>query len=263
MIQKTFMTSVTLFILFTSGLSIHLHATPPIHWAEWKEAHELFERHDYPGALAAFKNHPRESDPYYHYNLGTTYYHLNQLGVALAHFEKANQLSPHQSDILYNLNQTRHQLEKKIAPHPIDPTSSALEQIADRIPLDEARATLGLIALLVTLVWIRSYRRTRHLKETLFQASGYIGMTALTICILLYCAQRWARSSPPAIVLEPQIVRSGPGEGYMELGNLPEGVKLRILSHSVLDDHTQSLWIQVRFSKDAVGWVKSSALLTL
>ena len=263
MIQKTFFTSVALFIFFANGLSTCLQAAPPIHWAEWKEAHELFERHDYQGALTAFRNHPRETDPYYHYNLGTTYYHLSQLGAALAHFEKANQLSPHQSDILYNLNETRLLLERKLSPHPLDPTSSGLEQIADRIPLDEARATLGLIALLVTLIWIRSYRKTRNLRDTLFQASGYMGMTALTICILLYCAQRWARSSPPAIALEPQVVRSGPGDGYMELGTLPEGVKIRILSNTALVDSTQSPWIQVRFSRNAVGWVKSSALLTL
>ena len=262
MIRRTF-TFIILALTLFSTLNLSPHAAPAAQWSEWEAAREFFKNREYAKALAEFQEHPRDSDPYYHYNLGTTYYHLNQLGPALAHLEKANQLSPHQSDILFNLNQTRLLLEKQMSPGLLDPTSTWLDQITDRISLDEVRATLGLIALLITLIWIRSYLKTRSLKNTFFQPSGYIGFIALTLSLLVYSAQRWARSSPPAMVLKAQIVRSGPGDRFMELGNLREGVKIRRLSASAQEEGSQEEWRQIRFSEQAIGWVKSSALLTL
>jgi len=263
MVQKKHCILFTLFLIFSFNSVYSAQELKPSPWGDWAEAQGFYKSHEFDRALEVFKSHPREGDSTYFYNLGTTYYHLNQPGLALAYLEKANRLSPHDPDTQYNLNQARLLLEKRIAQNQLDPASSVLEQLADRISLDEARATLGLLTLLVTLVWMRTYLKTRNLKSTIFQPSGYIGISALILCLSIYAIQRWAQSTPPAMILEQQVLRSGPGSQFMELGNVTPGVKVRLLHQTAIEEGSQTLWHQIRFSGNSVGWIKSSALLTL
>ena len=238
----------------------------------WEETKGLYDSYRYEEALKSFLDHPENNAAYY-YNLGTLYYKLHNLGASVAYLEKSNHLKPHDPDIQFNLTLARMKLGQAIGQEKLDPSSTWTEQLADRVSLDEVRSTLGLLGLIVVLLWIRAYVKTRNLKKMIFQPAGIIGLVGLVITICMYGIQRWAEAYPPVVCLEKQAIRSGPGAHYAELAQIDGGSKLRLLGPSAQDSalntlestpgNSQEIWRQVRYSEDGVGWVKAAGLLTL
>ena len=71
-----------------------------------------------------------------------------------------------------------------------------------------------------------------------------------------------ADRNPPAITLEGGTVQSGPGDHFLLLGNFKAGVKLRLTGTSALAQDGKR-WLQVRYSRDAIGWAQEAILLLL
>jgi hypothetical protein len=148
-------------------------------------------------------------------------------------------------------------LSRLIGAEKVDPASNGLESMADRVSLDEVRGTLGLLALLVALLWTRAYLKTRDVVRTLLQPAGFVGLIGFALTSGLYLAERVASSHPPAFVVERQVVRSGPGDQFIQLAQMEAGVKLRLMGPQ------DQGWSQVRYSHDAIGWIRTSSLLLL
>jgi tetratricopeptide (TPR) repeat protein len=222
----------------------------------WNHFKELYEAGNFQQALEALRTQPENSAAYF-YNLGNVYYRLGQYGNAVADFEKANRLKPRDSEIHGNLLMARSQLARTLGEDRLDPASSWLERVTDYAPMDEIRGALGLIVLLVSLYWLRIYSRSRSLKRTLSQPAGVAGLIAFALTACIYSAERLATSTTPAAVVERQIIRSGPGDQYQELTRVEPGMKLRALGPVNGD------WRQVRYTQDAIGWIRSSSVLLL
>jgi tetratricopeptide (TPR) repeat protein len=249
------------------------------HWGEWTEARNHYDQKHYSEAMAALQAHPFETANYY-YNLGTVSYRLGQLGQAVAYLEKGNRIATHDPDIQYNLSIVRSALSQQMGAEQLDPASTWWEKLADRVTLEQARATLGLMGLIVSLIWIRAYLSTRSLRQTFLNSAGFIGVLCFGITLAVYGIQRLAEGAPPAISLAKDSVRSGPGNQYMELARIEAGTKVRLLGSSVADTVTiqpvgsetppkvgiannAEIWKQVRYSSEGVGWVRAASLLTL
>jgi len=237
----------------------------PAHWStdppnEWNDAHLAYDSGKFDDALHSLQDHPRE-EPNYYYNLGTVHFKLGHPGLAVAYLEKANRMRAHDTDIQNNLATARNELGRVIGEARLDTSSTWVESLADRVPLDEVRGTLGLVAFVLTLVWTRKYWITRDIKKTLLQPAGILTLVALFITSALYFAQRSADSHPPAVALDSQTIRSGPGNTFIDLGHVEAGVKLRLLGPTALEG--TETWRQVRFSGDGIGWIPSSSLLLL
>jgi tetratricopeptide (TPR) repeat protein len=228
-------------------------ANPTITLAEDGAAKALFDAGKYEDSIKELRANPNES-PQYFYNLGTAYLKAGQSGVGLAYLAKANRLQPHDPDIQRNLKITQNSLSRLLGAERIDPASSPLEAMADRVSMGEIRGALGLLGLIVAALWLRAYLRSRNIKRTLLQPSGLIGLIGLGVTLGLYAAERLVEAYPPAYALEHVLVRSGPGSQFAQLGQLEAGVKVRQLS-------AQGGWEQIRYSQDGIGWVPASSLL--
>jgi tetratricopeptide (TPR) repeat protein len=226
------------------------------------EVQSLYEAGNYDQALKVLRAEPKQSAQYF-YNLGTVSMKLDHPGEAVAYLEKANALSPHDAQILQNLQLARSALAHVVGTERLDPASSALESMADRVSMTEVRGALGMLALIVILCWMRAYLKTRTLRRTLFQPAGLIGLCGFGITVALYLTELLASSSPPAFLLERQAVRSGPGEQFLQLTQLEAGVKIRVLGSEGPEGSQDQGWKQVRYSQDSVGWVRASSLLLL
>lgn len=231
-------------------------------WNEWQQAKFLFDSGKFDEALHEFRSHPSESAQYFH-NVGTTYLRLSQPGQAVAYLAKANHLRPHDPEIQHNLQLAQSALGRLIGVEHVDPASSGLETLADRVSMGEIRGALGLLGLIVSALWLRAYLRTRSLKRTLLQPSGFIGLIGFAITLSLYAAERLAESHPPAFAMDHLVIRSGPGDQFAQLGQLEAGVKIRLLgpSETVKAGDQQQSWNQIRYSQDGIGWVQASSLL--
>jgi tetratricopeptide (TPR) repeat protein len=270
---------IVLFSIFTFSGSIAMSSTPEksSSWGEWQQAKANFDTRQYEAAFQEVKNHPRNESNYF-YNLGTLQYHLGNKGLAVAYLEKANRLESYEPSTQFNLAIARSALKDMIGVDQLDPASTWIEQVADRISLDEVRATLGLLALIIVLFWMKAYLRSRKLRKVLLRPAGLVGLIGFIITLGIYGIQRWVSLYPPAISLTQQKIHSGPGSDFAVLGQLESGTKIRLMGASATgnpdglgivsgeakqDSFSPDLWLQVRYSEDGVGWVKSSNLLTL
>ncbi|OFZ70322.1 MAG: hypothetical protein A3K03_03895 [Bdellovibrionales bacterium RIFOXYD1_FULL_44_7] len=227
---------------------------------KWEEFRSFYDTGKYQEAIQSLKRHP-SNDANYFYNLGNTYYRLGQFGLATAYLEKSNRTRAHDPDIQQNLSLAKAALSKQIGEDRIDPASGWIESISDNAPLDEIRGILGLFAFVLTLLWIRSYYKSRSLKRTLLQPAGLLGLLALAITASLYLIQRLNASSPPAVAVTAESIRSGPGEQFIELTRIEPGMKIRLLEKSAKSG--DEAWQQIRYSKSSIGWIKESSLLPL
>jgi tetratricopeptide (TPR) repeat protein len=242
---------------------------------EWQELNALYSTGKFAEALAELQSHPGSSAEYY-YNLGTVLERLGRLGHALAYLEKANRLRPHDSAIQHNLQLARNALGQALGPGRLDPASTWSEEVADRVSIEEIRGILGLVGSILALLWLRSYVRTRRLRKTLLHPAALIAAVGFSITCGLYVIERMAASRPPAVCLERETVRSGPGDHFLELAQVDAGMKLRVMGEPVsgeanptgaagtgLMQGATAQWRQVRFSQDGIGWVRDSSLLLL
>jgi hypothetical protein len=222
----------------------------------------LYERGKFEDILLLLKKMPEENFRYY-YNLGTIYYLLRKPGQGVAYLEKANRIKPHEPDVQNNLALAKTALAQAIGPENVDPSSNWVEHLADGVSLDEARAILGFLGLCVVLLWIRAYFSERSLRQALFNPAGSIGVFCFLITVGVYFAQRRAASMPPTICLEADMIRSGPGDSFLQLSEGVVGSKYRFMSSAQATGEKQEEWRQVRYSTHEVGWMRASSLLLL
>lgn len=243
---------------FLMSFSLSIHGLASDWPTEWTDAKNLYDQGKYPEALDAFRqsvaaNPSLQNGPYF-YNLGNLFYRLEKYGVALAHYEKAIKMLPHHSDVLHNLNLTKQKLGNL---KDLDPSSTFLEKIADRIPLEEVRGLLGLVVLFSVFICFKPYLKTRDLKRTFRSPTGKIALFGIFLVSSLYLVELSSSQYPPAVCTEPQTIRSGPGENFLDLGQAQPGVKFRVLGPK------SESWVQVRYGESSVGWLPFSSLLVL
>jgi tetratricopeptide (TPR) repeat protein len=228
----------------------------------WKSAKDLYAQGNYEAALKAFQSAPEDNAAYY-FDLGTTFLKIGRMGSAVAYLEKANHLETHDTAIQQNLRIAKAALSQTLGPEGIDPASTSIETLVDRISIVEIRGAIGIFGFFLVLVWFRTYLKSKSLRKTLVSPAGILGLLSLLLTVGLYGAERIAESHPPAIVLERTTVRSGPGDRYLELGRLEAGTKIRLLGPEQNAEDTHAAWKQIRFTPDAVGWAPANTLLDL
>ena len=229
----------------------------------WQQTRALYDAGKVNEAYANLRQQSENTAAYF-YNLGTMAFKLDRFGESVAYLEKARSLSPHDADTQYNLRLARASLARGLGTDKLDPASSWLESIAEHISLDEVRAALGLLTFFLLLLWTKAYSKTRNLRRTVTEPAGVISLAGLLICAGMYVAQRVAESHPPAVALDRETVRSGPGDRFTELSRLEPGIKVRLLGTRATDSSaTGELWVQIRYSPEAIGWVRNKVILEL
>lgn len=234
---------------------------------DFESLQAAFNSGKYEDALQQLRAHPEDAATYY-YDLGTVLLKLNRIGEATAYLEKANHLQPRDIAIQQNLQLAQNSLAKTVGAEHLDPASSWTENLADRLRLDEIRGAFGLVCFVIALFWIRSYLKTRKLRQTLMKPAGWLGIGALALTAALYGMERLSGMNPVVVCLEHASVRSGPGDSYVEVSQAEAGTKLRALGPTSETLSTQTtaphqLWRQVRYSQDGIGWVRASSVLLL
>ncbi len=229
----------------------------------WQQTRALYDSGKVKDAYANLLQQKVNTGAYY-YNMGTMAFKLDRFGESVAYLEKARSISPHDSDTQYNLRLARVALARSIGSEKLDPASTWLESIAEHISLDEVRAALGFLTFCLILLWTKAYSKSRNVRRTVTEPAGVISLVGLLICAGMYVAQRLAESHPPAVALEREIIRSGPGERFSELSRLEAGIKIRLLGTRTADSTPASeTWVQIRYSPDAIGWVRDKVILEL
>ena len=223
----------------------------------FKSGVELYNKGDYNEAINLFFkiiNNGEHSDELY-FNLGNSYYKLNDIPNSIYYFEKALKLSPNDKDILNNLTYSQNMLIDKIDLLPSNQLSDFFNYTSDFFSIKQwlIIGTIFLYFFLILFV-IYFFKRDSNTKKKYFTLSSTF--FCLTIIFILTAVIKFENQSSnvEAIIFEKKIdFRTEPNYRSEIQFNLHEGTKVTIKEE--LDD-----WVLVELSNGASGWMESKSI---
>jgi tetratricopeptide (TPR) repeat protein len=218
-----------------------------------EEANNLYSQADYEQAAAIYQKVIEtgfESSELY-YNLGNTYFKLDNMPRAILYYEKARKLAPGDRDVLFNLNIANNRIVDKIETVPEVFYVRWWNNLVYAFSLDAwgwiSLAAFGL-AVLMLLVFLLS--NIVWIKKTSFW--GGIIFLILFGFSFLFAQQKHTTfsSDHQAIVFTPTVtIKSSPTQSSIDLFVIHEGTKVQITDHV-------GEWYEIEIANGSVGWLK-------
>lgn len=214
-----------------------------------QQAESAYNDGDYQQAITLYEtviaNGARNSQIYF--NLGNAYYLADDLGRALVNYRRAHELNPRDSDINFNMNRVRGQR--------IDIQGDETDVFDTLAALTSGTLTVTELGWIALVIWsggfllLALYIRRIQWHETLRVPLIIIGTLVILSIILLSSRLYVAHSRPSAVIVAPAVlVRSGPGENYLEHFQIHAAAEIRILE-------MRDGWIRFTLPDGRQGWI--------
>lgn len=216
-----------------------------------------YMRNDYASAIQIYETLLSEGEAAeLYYNLGNSYYKMDEIAKAILNYERALLLQPGNGDIRANLEIARAKTVDKVVPVPEIFFVSWIKSLINCLSAD-AWAVGGFLSFWLLLAACALFFFT---KRAVWKKSGFFAglfFLLLTVLCNLFAAQQ--KSSlvhrNDAIVLQPSVtVRSTPSESGTSLFILHEGHKVEV------KDGSMRQWKEIRLEDGKVGWVPAEAI---
>jgi len=185
-----------------------------------------------------------------YYNLGNSFYKLNDIPHAILWYERAKRLDPGNEDINFNLNVANSKITDKIDPLPEFFLKRWLKAVSDQLPLD-LWAKAGIAFLIVALLLYALYLASRVL---LIRKLGFWTGSVTLFLSIVFLFFAWSsylslNSDPSAVILNPTVtVKSSPDEKSTDIFVIHEGCKVQLVDHI-------GNWYEIRIANGSVGWI--------
>lgn len=249
---------IILAAIFFTGLMVW--ASPTV-----LEADSAYNREDYQQALRLYNKVLEEegASPTVYYNLGNTYFRLNNIGHAVLNYERALKLAPSFEDARTNLNFVNTRIEDK----PED-DSSFLGNLFDKIVCSaspDSWAWLTFIAFFLVLGAAAAYIFANNVAVRKVGFFGGIILIFATIGFMIVALDSASRikNHDAAIVMTPTTnLTSAPRapKGKTEkVVPIHEGTRLIIVDSVVTPgDEASHMYYDVKINNSTRAWVKAS-----
>jgi|WetSurMetagenome_2_1015567.scaffolds.fasta_scaffold34824_2 tetratricopeptide (TPR) repeat protein len=183
------------------------------------------------------------------YNRGDARFKLGEIGRAIADYNRAYVLKPHDKDIIHNLAFARQFRPDKTLT--IDnPLVRMLDNVLRLLDAATARVLAGLFFFLALAA----------LALLLVRAQRLFGWIAIGLGVLfLYCfisSASWGELTSPAhaVVVQPELtLRSGPGPEYKEIAVVHDGLEVMLREQ-------RPGYVLVQIPGGDGGWVEAAAV---
>ena len=189
------------------------------------------------------------------YNMGNTYYKLNDYARAILWYERARRLDPGSDDINFNLNVANTKISDKIEPLPELFYKRWFNGLVQFFPVD-TWALMGIFMFIAGLSGLVLYVASRVLilrKIGFWSAMGLFFFASFSL-IFAWSGYHFTESNPEAIVFAPTItVKSSPDDKSTDLFVLHEGAKVILLDNI-------GGWYEIRIANGSVGWLPNNSL---
>lgn len=222
------------------------------------QADSAYINNDFATAITLYENiltNEGESADIY-YNLGNSYYKMDNIAKAILNYERALLLNPGDGDIRFNLELAQSKTVDKVIPKSeiffISWINSLINTMSER-----GWAKVGIITFIMILTSLSLYFFG---KKIILKKVGFIvAVILLFICVL---ANTFASTQKKeilnhgnAIIMTPSVtVKSTPNEGGTDLFILHEGRKV------IIKDDTMKEWKEIQLEDGNAGWVSTSVL---
>lgn len=190
-----------------------------------------------------------------YYNLGNTYFKLNDIAPAILYLEKAKKLDPLNEDIRHNLALANQQTVDKKAALGDDLLSSWWGTIIKYQPLNRWAFYSILLLLSSALLIIAFIFSTQRVwKMSSFYGATLSFLSFVVVLFIGFQSQSVLNSTSHGIIFNASVtVVSEPNLTSTKLFTLHEGAKVELLN-------SENEWKRIRFSDGQIGWVKSDVL---
>ncbi|WP_396636414.1 tetratricopeptide repeat protein [Maribacter sp. R77961] len=215
---------------------------------------------DYKKAIAFYNSILEEgqhSAPLY-FNLGNSYYKLNDIAHSIYYYEKALLLAPEDKEIRNNLAYAQQMTLDAIDTMPETGLSRFYKTVTSQLSFDQwAKLGVVLMFLFVLLYIIFYYAQYASRKRWAFIGS----LVSLFLCIITlafaFVQYNDFQKQQPAIIFTDEIgIQSEPNAGSDEIFILHAGTKVNIIER--LND-----WKRIKLADGKTGWVPSENLKAL
>lgn len=223
--------------------------------ALFEKGNEQYAKAKYQEAIDAFKE---VLDAGYisaslYFNIGNTYYKLEDIPSALLYYEKAIRLAPGDRDIRFNIQLANLKTVDKIE----DTPTFFLAQWWNAFILFFSIQTLAvasivfLISAFILLI-VFLYAKTTPFKKGLFYTAILLLFCGLSSAFMANRQSAYFASHQQAIIFTAAVtVKSEPEDSSESLFVIHKGTKI-----SILDQHQE--WMKVELSNGNIGWIMSS-----
>ena len=192
------------------------------------------------------------SSPELYYNLGNSFFKLDDIPSAILYYEKALKMKPKDEDINYNLGLANSRIIDKIEPLPEFFLKKWGKQIVHLMGPDQWAQT-GIILFIVFLVLLSVFvvSRSVGLRRSVFWAGlVLLILFAFSLYTGFYSHQE-RKDQHEGIIFTPTVtVKSSPTENSVDLFVIHEGTKVGLI------DEVEG-WSEIRIANGSVGWVKT------
>jgi tetratricopeptide (TPR) repeat protein len=190
-----------------------------------------------------------------YYNLGNSYYKMNDFASAILYYERAKKLNPGNEDINFNLKVTNNKIADKIEPLPEMFYKHWYMNLVELFPVDHwARITIlsFIFSLFLALLYVISQRV--YLRKIGFWAGIVFLLISLLSFHFSYQNYKTLKNNTEAIIFAPTVtIKSSPDEKSIDLFVLHEGTKVKILDNI-------GNWYEIRIANGSVGWLPVSSV---
>jgi len=190
-----------------------------------------------------------------YYNLGNSYYKLNDFASAILNYEKARKLNPGNEDINFNLKVANNKITDKIEPLPEMFYKRWHRSLVELFPVD-IWARIVILSFILSLVSGLLYFISQriYLKKIGFWAGVVFFLFSILSFHFSYQNYQTLQDNTEAIIFTPTVtIKSSPDEKSIDLFVLHEGTKVRILDNI-------GNWYEIRIANGSVGWLPVSSI---
>lgn len=224
------------------------------------KATTLYQKGDYTQAAAVYSSilkSGKESSALY-YNLGNTYYKLNNVPESIYYYEKALQLDPENGDAKNNLIFANQMKVDAITPLP----KTWVRQLSDGIVGLFSAHTWAVLSIIGVFAFVLSFllyyfvERTA-LKRTFFSLMLVFLFFAIGSYTLAHFCHKQVSQTQYAILFDKTVRVFSDANAYSsEVMQLHEGTKVEIIEDA-------KDWVKIRLVNGKTGWTKVSSLRKL
>lgn len=191
-----------------------------------------------------------------HYNLGTAFYRLDQLGMAVVHLEKANEINPEIPELEHSLTLVRSLRADQFSRVP-DPFWKPVMQRLERVASPSRYFFVGFIFYLIALIFVALFvtgRVRNNWIRRLYFTTGAIGtlliITAFAVSIHVGSEVRYVLVGDEADVLE------NPDELASRETRIHEGTVFEYLGET-------DGWLHIELPNGVEGWVVNENVIRI
>lgn len=188
-----------------------------------------------------------------YYNLGNTYYRMNNLPKAILNYRRAYRIAPEDQDIVHNLQLCQSQLKDQFD---IPQEMFFISWLNSLIKSRSAHnwGLIGMVSFILIFLSFGYYIYGQHLlRRKISFISSTIFCLLFIICqIFAYIQHKNASSIQEVIIIKPIQTYSSPSLTSQKVRKLNEGTTL------VVKENFTKGWIQIEMPDKSEAWIQNS-----